>query len=81
MSSSGRARRQKPLYKQASKVVCVRAFVNGDRDKYARVTAPNLKQVTILLQYYYRIVIILMNNKLLKHIKLPKCEQIMIIVI
>ncbi len=42
-----RMRRQKPLYKQPNKAVSVRAFVNGDRDHFTRVTAPNLKQVML----------------------------------
>ena len=54
-------RRSKPLYKKKAKVLCVRAFQNGNRDNFARVAAPDLLQVTkwvefldaLYVQYYY----------------------------
>lgn len=46
-------RRHVPLYKQSNKAVSVRAFVNGEQDTFARVTASNLKQVkTLQLNVY-----------------------------
>ncbi|XP_048584983.1 doublecortin domain-containing protein 1 [Nematostella vectensis] len=38
-------RRNKPLYKKKPRTLCVQAFQNGNRDNYARVTAPDLQQL------------------------------------
>lgn len=43
--SGGRTKKTKPLYKKQPKVICIRAFQNGNRDNFARVTAPDLVQV------------------------------------
>ena len=48
VSSSGSGKKTKPLYKRKPQLICVRAFQNGNRDNYARITAPDLKQVWIL---------------------------------
>ncbi|KXJ16593.1 Doublecortin domain-containing protein 1 [Exaiptasia diaphana] len=38
-------KRKKPLYKKQPKVICIRAFQNGNRDNFARVTAPDMLQL------------------------------------
>ncbi|XP_028410798.1 doublecortin domain-containing protein 1-like isoform X3 [Dendronephthya gigantea] len=45
LSRPMRMRRHVPLYKKSNTPVSVRAFVNGEQDTFARVTAPNLKQL------------------------------------
>lgn len=45
VSSSGSGKKTKPLYKRKPQLICVRAFQNGNRDNYARITAPDLKQL------------------------------------
>ncbi|XP_031565530.1 doublecortin domain-containing protein 1-like isoform X2 [Actinia tenebrosa] len=44
-AGSSSIKRNKPLYKKKPKVICIRAFQNGNRENFARVTAPDLLQL------------------------------------
>lgn len=45
VSSAATGKKTKPLYKRKPPLICVRAFQNGNRDNYARITVPDLQQV------------------------------------
>ena len=45
VSSNASGKKTKPLYKRKPPLICVRAFQNGNRDNYARITVPDLQQV------------------------------------
>ena len=48
VSSSASGKKTKPLFKRKPQLICVRAFQNGNRDNYARITVPDLQQVNSL---------------------------------
>ncbi|XP_020620493.1 uncharacterized protein LOC110058236 [Orbicella faveolata] len=45
VSSSASGKKTKPLFKKKPSLICVRAFQNGNRDNYARITVPDLQQL------------------------------------
>ena len=47
VSSTASGKKTKPLYKRKPPLICVRAFQNGNRDNYARITVPDLQQVHV----------------------------------
>lgn len=49
VSSTASGKKTKPLYKKKPSLICVRAFQNGNRDNYARITVPDLQQVHYLI--------------------------------
>ena len=51
VSSTASGKKTKPLYKKKPSLICVRAFQNGNRDNYARITVPDLQQVYYLKDY------------------------------